>query len=418
MADTNRIIELMLKYVKGTISTDEQAELNAWLNASETNRLRFKERVDEKNILVNLALWDEAVAEKEATRQRIGDRLEAEGVLGEGVGRIVPMRPRFGPRWVAAASVILLLAGGVLFWVMRGSRAAGPEMPGFADAGNVRGNDLPPGGNKAVLTLANGSTIILDNRANGKIATQGTADVAKLDSGKLAYHSAKASAGREQSGKAHSDIGLLYNKVETPRGGQYEVVLQDGSRVWLNAASSIRFPTSFTGSDRKVEITGEAYFEIASVRGRPFHVVVGGMDIEVLGTHFNVNAYTDEAGVKTTLLEGKVKISTGGNSGILHPGEQLQVSGDNSMKLVKDVDMDEVVAWKNGFFQFNGADLPTMMRSIARWYDVQVRYEGTIPKVRASGMISRNTMASDILKVFQTSGFHFRIEGKTIIVMP
>jgi ferric-dicitrate binding protein FerR (iron transport regulator) len=253
--------------------------------------------------------------------------------------------------------------------------------------------------------LADGSTIILDNVQNGTLAQQGNTKVIKED-GKLAYN--LTSTGINE---------VLYNTISTPRGGQYQVDLPDGSRVWLNAASSLHFPTAFVGKERRVEITGEAYFEVAKNKAQPFIVSVNGAEVQVLGTHFNVMAYNDENAIKTTLLEGSVKFVNGSTSSLLKPGQQSQLSENGQVKVVSNVDVDAVTAWKNGNFDFQGEDIETVMRQLSRWYNVDVVYRNK-PDELFYAEIPRNTKLSDVLKALELTGkLRFGIEGKKIIVM-
>ncbi len=274
-------------------------------------------------------------------------------------------------------------------------------------------NDIAPGSNKAVLTLANGRQIILNNARNGSLAAQGNTDFIKKGEGRLVYN-AKAN-----TDKATAE--LAYNTISTPRGGQYQVVLPDGSHVWLNAASSIRFPAAFTGKDREVAITGEAYFEVAHNKVKPFRVSVNGQTVEVLGTHFNINAYTDEPSMKTTLLEGRVRITKDNRVAMLKPGEQATIAGAGNFK-IETVNTEEAVAWKDGLFQFKDATLLIVMRQLSRWYDVRVEYEGNMPKTVFSGKLHRNVNASQVLEILKYFNVNFRIEGtgvqKKIIVTP
>jgi ferric-dicitrate binding protein FerR (iron transport regulator) len=199
--------------------------------------------------------------------------------------------------------------------------------------------------------------------------------------------------------------------------------LADGTKVWLNAASSVRFPVAFTGKERKVEITGEAYFEVAKDKTKPFRVKANSSEIEVLGTHFNVNAYDDEASIKTTLLEGKVKISvpvSGRKSSYksLFPGEQAEISKDGKIKVKGHADTEEAVAWMNGHFQFKSADIKTVLRQIARWYDVEIEYRGNID-LHFTGQLTRNENVSKVLNELMLTGeVHFKIDGRKIIVSP
>jgi len=205
--------------------------------------------------------------------------------------------------------------------------------------------------------------------------------------------------------------------LSTPRAAQYQLVLPDGSKVWLNAASSIHYPTAFAGKERKVEITGEAYFEVAQDARLPFIVKTNGMEVKVLGTHFNVNAYEDEAMVRTTLLEGAVLMTKDAATALLQPGEQAQLTKAGDLKLVHNADIAEAVAWKNGLFQLNSADVPAIMRQMARWYDVEIVYEEGVPDGHISGKVPRGMNLSQVLEIFEVSGVHFKIEGRKIIVL-
>lgn len=270
-------------------------------------------------------------------------------------------------------------------------------------------NDIDPGGDKAVLTLGDGSTIMLDNAANGELAAQGNQKVIKLDAGQLAYKQGADHAGA---------VVPEYNTIATPRGGRYEVILPDGTRVWLNAASSLRFPTAFVGKERVVELSGESYFEVAHRPDQPFKVrFADGAEIKVLGTHFNIQAYKDET-VKATLLEGAVEISKQTMRGIMKPGQQAVIRKEGDVRIVSNVDTEEAIAWKNGYFQFNRADIATIMRQIERWYDVEVEFRGKLSYKEFVGKVPRNTRVSEVLKILELSKVHFIIEGKKIIVMP
>lgn len=261
--------------------------------------------------------------------------------------------------------------------------------------------DIPPGGNKAVLTLANGQTIVLDNAQNGELATQGNTQVSKQDSA-LSYNV-----------NGHT-ASVSYNTLTTPRGGFFRLTLPDGSTVWLNAASSLRFPTAFIGNAREVQLTGEAYFEVAKNASMPFRVTVNNMEVNVLGTSFNINAYADENTVRTTLLDGAVSVSDGTQRSLLQPGDQAS-SGAKGFTLSRP-DTDGVIAWKNNMFSFNGANLEQVMRQLSRWYDVEIKYTGPVKERLFVGNISRNYKLSEVLSILNASDVQFRIEGKQIIV--
>lgn len=316
----------------------------------------------------------------------------------EGSGRLVKMNPVV--KWLAAASVVLV-AGLVYFLVTK--KEASQSLAGGS---KKTGNTIQPGGDKAVLTLTDGSTIILDSANGGIIASQGSSKVTNLD-GQLSYN----------TDASQMNAAVVYNTITTPKGGQYQLTLADGSKVWLNSTSSLRFPTSFQGEKREVELTGEGYFEIAHNAAAPFTVKVNDTEVEVLGTHFNINSYSDEPTLKTTLLEGSVKVKKNGQFVYLHPGQQAIVDPkEKNIKIDFNVNIEEVIAWKNGKFLFHGADIPTIMRQVARWYDAEVVIEKT-PSEPISGGLSRSENVTQLLKILEATGkVHFKINGKQIIV--
>src|SRR5690606_29853914 len=265
--------------------------------------------------------------------------------------------------------------------------------------------NIAPGSNKAALTLADGSTILLDDAAEGKISEQGNTFVYKTN-GTLSYNA--------QNVNSNLNAKQSFNTLTTPRGGQYKIVLPDSTVVWLNAESSIRFPTKFSAHERNVSLTGEAYFEVATNKSAPFKVNLESMEVEVLGTHFNVMAYSDEKSVNTTLIEGSVKIHKNQQQKLLRPGQQARVS--NTIK-VSNVDVNEAIAWKNGLFQFKEANIETILRQIGRWYDVKIEYQGEISDEKYRAEISRKANLSQVLKILEISGLKFSLkEGRTITV--
>lgn len=307
-----------------------------------------------------------------------------------------PVKPLKTLRWVAgiAASLLLLLAA-LLFLQKKDL----PQPPPVA-AKQQRVPDIKPGRNVASLTLADGSEILLDDANNGVLASQGATTVIKSKAGQLVYNEG-ATAGAAAS--------PVYNTITTPYGGQYQVTLEDGTIVWLNAGSSLTFPTVFTGSERTVRLKGEAYFEVAHYTAMPFKVEARGQTVQVLGTKFNIMAYEDEASVHTTLLDGAVKVIKGSRSRVLKPGEQSKVSGDEIS--VQEVDLDAALAWKNGYFVFKNEDIGSIMRKIARWYNVNVQFEGQFGRKTFGGKISRNRDISEVLKTLELTGsIRFRIE--------
>lgn len=275
-------------------------------------------------------------------------------------------------------------------------------------------NDAVPGSDKAILTLANGKKIMLGTLGTGTIARQGATQVEKVKGGHLVYQALGNNA-QTPGGAAPQEV--TYNSISTPKGGQYTVTLPDGSKVWLNAVSSITFPTEFKEHERKVSITGEVYFEVAKNKNMPFTVQSNGQNVKVLGTHFNINAYDDENKTRTTLLEGSVQISANNSSKILTPGQQADVD-DHQITIINGSDAETAVAWKNGNFIFNDADLPSLMRQLARWYDVTIIYQGNVGEHEFVGQIKRSAKLSSVLKILAVSGVHFTISGKNLYIQP
>jgi transmembrane sensor len=357
-------------------------------------------KASDEELEIFFHLMNEGKLEKE-----LEEVMNEDALTKETGGIISPFYKRTWFR-IAAAAVLILIAGTIYLLVNKTNN----QQP---IAGNQQQpiKDVAPGGNKAVLTLADGSTIILDNAANGTVSQQGNTKILKLGDGQLAYNSLN-----------EKPKEVLYNTITTPRGGQYQMILSDGSGVWLNAASSIRFPVAFTGNVRKVEITGEAYFEVAKNPAMPFIVSVAGKsEVEVLGTHFNINSYVDEATINTSLLEGSVKITelTTFKSRVITPGQQAQLNSNGQININTNTDLEEVMAWKNGKFDFGEAtDVKTIMRQLARWYNVDVEYRGVI-KEHIGGKISRNVNVSKVFEMLGLTGIvRFEIDGKKVIVMP
>lgn len=384
----------MEKYLSGTITEEERDLFHQMLDRPEYYKqlqLIFDRELEEHAFE---GAADENIAS--LIKQNIFKQIRAEKVPAKMI--------RFNWKRMAVAAVFIFLMGSGVWWLTR---------PGKPDTGlssgslTVSKNVLAPGGNKAILTLANGTKILLDTVAKGVFAQQGKVSIIKLQNGELAY--------TENNGKAAES---LYNTITTPKGGQYQLLLSDGSKVWLNATSSLRFPASFSGNKRVVELNGEGYFEVAKNSSMPFHVKMNDLDIRVIGTHFNINGYSDEAFVRTTLLEGKVSVAKAGKTYLLSPGEQASVSDKGAIELNTLVNTDEVIAWKNGMFHFKSADLKSILRQASRWYDVNFQYEADITE-RFSGQISRNVNATELLEILQLTGkVHFKTNGRNIIVMP
>lgn len=394
-------LDILDKYVNGTATQQEEELLFAYYNSFQQNEVWNEELAGPSQVMETTLL------------QRLQQSIRDQEAVGEMEYHSTPVR-RLWPGIAAAAAVIIMLSATTWYFLMRTPKT---EVAKTDDTRTVEERIAAAGHNKAYLTLGNRSTIMLDSSVNGKLAQQGAATIIKENNGLLTYKISPEKPTEE----------VLVNTLTTPRGGQYQLVLPDGSKVWLNAASSIRYPTVFTGNERIVEIKGEAYFEVAKIPSasggkKPFQVYISSAKgiregvVEVLGTHFNVNAYDDEQQVKTTLLEGSVKVTKDAASAILKPGQQASLSQSSHTIPVQTINADQVIAWKNGMFSFKGADVYTVMRQIARWYDVQVVLEDEI-KEKFFIEINRNTDIASMLKILEATGSgHFRMEGKKVVV--
>jgi ferric-dicitrate binding protein FerR (iron transport regulator) len=309
-------------------------------------------------------------------------------------------------KWSAAAVLILALAGGGILFLTRNKKD--PKSLAIIPAHPAA--NIVPGSNQAVLTLANGQQIILNNAQNGVLSKQGNIQVIKLDSGKLAY----TTTSNDKPSPANE---VTYNIISTPRGGQYQITLPDETKVWLNAESSLRFPTSFTDKERNVQLTGEAYFEVAQNKDKPFVVKANQTETRVLGTHFNIMAYGDENAVRTTLLEGSVQMGQGMQSSLLHPGEEgvFDIRGGDIR--TRAVNTRAAIAWKEGYYYFDRTPVQSVMRQIARWYNVDIVYQGAIPRDEIVGKIPRTAYVSEVLHIMELIGIRFKIEDRKIIVL-
>ncbi|MGX5819255.1 FecR family protein [Chitinophaga lutea] len=379
----SNILSLVEKYLDGTIAPAEEAELMAWYQAQ-----------NERDVE-----WTSGDADEEAqVRLRMLSRLQQH--IDAPVKKPVARR-----RWyaVAAAASVLLALGLAGYFVY--PLLTKPARPAYT----ATVQDVGPGGNKAILTLDNGEKVVLEDAKDGMISRQGNAAVHKNDSGHVQYNNLAA------AGNA-----VVYNTLSTPFGGQYRVTLQDGTNVWLNAGSSLRFPATFPQDERKVTLSGEAYFEVAKDRRRPFLVAVeGGADVRVLGTHFNVSSYADEQQQVITLLEGAVNVHYGSTDATLTPGREAVLHKASGKLNVTEVDTEAAVAWKNGYFLFDNEKVEDIMRQVSRWYDVEVRYEGDISKKAIAGSLSRSKNVSEVLNMLELTGaVHFKLEGRRITVMP
>ncbi|MFD0765385.1 FecR family protein [Mucilaginibacter lutimaris] len=393
-----RLRYLFDRYYSKTATPKERDELFAVINAGATD--------DELSLLIRQA-WDDLKPGDAPVFSIDKTNLILSNILGaEEPGKQAKDHKNiflWAKIAVAAISLVLLTFGAYNYL-----RPKHPVQQGQIVKVKRPHNDALPGGNKAVLTLANGKTIILDNAGNGTLAKDGSTLIKKTADGRVIYNT---------SALATVNTAPTTNTITTPRGGQYQVVLPDGTQVWLNSASSLSFPTRFTGKLRQVEITGEAYFEVTKNPLMPFNVKTNKANIRVLGTHFNVMAYDDEVTMKTTLLEGAVDITSGTFTARLKPGQQAQIKKSGQNAVIDNVDVDDETAWKDGIFQFREVGIDAILRQAARWYDVQVAYNGKIPDRKFTGRISRNVKASVLLDILRYTGVDLKIEGNEIIVL-
>lgn len=385
------ISQLVQKSLRESLETQEQLTLDQWLHESSANQELYRQLQEEE--FTTMELRKLFTYDKAALLEKIMAAPEASSMQRR---RVFPI----GIRWWAAAAVLLLIGTGAWYFTHRPQ----PAIPQISKTNPSP--DVDPGREGAILTLADGSKLTIDSFSNGLVTTQNGVKV-MLHNGQLSY------AGN------NTNKDIVYNVMSTPTGRSFQLKLPDGTGVWLNARSSIRYPTVFSSKERRVEITGEAYFEIAPDAASPFYVNINNKaTLQVLGTHFNVNAYENEKTMNTTLLEGAVRIQRNNGDAVqLKPGQQAQLS--DKIKVVPVEDADQVMAWKNGLFNFEGAHLDQVMRQLERWYDIQVVYEKSIPDIQFFGEISRNLKLSEVIDALKMSDVHFRIEkDRKLIVIP
>lgn len=389
-----RLEELFTKYLNERLTDTEEKELfQLWLNPSlENSRVKIMEN-----------LYDGLPADKDMSGA------DAEMIFQQIIQSQSSESPRlmFGKRrniwgWLTVAASILVVVGLVSY--LFSSRKEIPiQQTAKADQATDR---VAPETNRAMIKLGNGETIYLDSAANGSLTVQGSIKVVKLEDGKIAY---------EETGSP-SEEKISYNTLFNPRGSRViDITLSDGSRVWLNSGSSVTYPIVFAGNERQVSVDGEAYFEIAHDASKPFFVRKGNTEVKVLGTNFNVNAYNDEADIRVTLLQGSVQVTNSQSAAVIKPGDQAIVKLDK-IAVAGNVDLEQVMSWKEGYFRMKGTDLAFLMRQIARWYDIEVVYKSKVPEARFGGIISREVSLLDVLMALEQYGIDARMENGKIVV--
>ncbi|MDB5222090.1 MAG: hypothetical protein JWN83_757 [Chitinophagaceae bacterium] len=374
---------MILKYLRNELDANEKRILDEWIHSSSENGQFFQEFTDERTLKKELTIFQDIAIE--AGRKKLYKKMEWDS-------KIRPMNSWL--RYAVAASVLLLLSTGAYFvFFNKEQKQAKTEIAKDVEA---------PKATKAIITLGNGKQILLDSVNSGTLATQGNVNIVKTADGKIIY-----------SGTTDE---MVSNTLTNPRGSNVvDMTLADGSHVWLNSGSSVTYPVAFAGNERKVQITGEAYFEVTHNAAMPFVVEKNDVSVHVLGTHFNVNTYDDESVIKVTLIEGSVKVSRANISRLLKPGQQAQLN--NKEIKIEDTNIEEVMAWKNGLFSFNKANIQTVLRQLGRWYDVDVVFEGKVPAQLFGGEIQRNIQLSKVLESLEKNGVRFRIENKKIVVL-
>jgi transmembrane sensor len=385
----DHLAALVTRYMSGELASGEALELEAWADSSPANRRLLSRMLNEAELERELDQWrsiDPGLAyERWKAYMQARKRARVLRIMG----------------WSVAASLLVAVVTGAVHSILSSDVRVVPVKP-------IAARTVLPGRNTATLTLSNGQVVLLDSTDKGELARQGNTRLMNTGNGSLSY----IVVGKDAVTPA------TYNILTTPKSGQYQVLLPDGSRVWLNNVSSLRYPTMFKGGNRTVELTGEAYFEIAKDPARPFIVKVRDESVEVLGTSFNIMSYSEEGGTQTTLLSGAVRVNTGAAAVRLKTDEQSKIEPGGGVTILKDVPSQDIVSWKNGFFYFGRASFAAVMRQLARWYDVEVVYEGDAPEMEFGGKIDRSLPLDELLKFLDRNHIHFRLEGRKLIVLP
>lgn len=374
-----RTAYLIAGFLKQTLTEEEKDELDKWILASDENMIVFEKMTDEKNV-AQAAEWFR--------------KMNVEKDLAETKSKISVRKPQRLWQYTVAASIVIAIGAGIYFYQNSITQKNKSEVV-------AQKQDIMPGSNKATLTLGNGKIIELGKAGDDTTINGGTKILRK--DGQIIYK------------PDTTENVVVYNTLTVPRKGQYKLILPDGSKVWLNSESSIKYPVSFPGKERRVFVTGETFFEVAKDKTKPFRVVAGDVTVEALGTQFNVNAYTNEPFFSATLIEGSIRVSKGSAVKILKPSQQAQMT--NTEFQIVDTDNDDAIAWKNNQFKFTNTSIDEIMRQIARWYDADIVYQDKVT-LHLNAIIERDVPVSKLLSILEaTNEVHFKIDGKKIIVM-
>ena len=380
------IAHLLLKQVSGELTPAEELVLQEWRTLSVDNAQLYDELIQPAALQSRLREFEEATAQAALVQAPVVK-----------TGKVLHRH------WWRYAAAFLILLGSSALFLTRTRKTDTITVGKPVEIANT--------GHKATLTLADGTVISLDSSSGGAIAQQGNSSIVKMPDGTIRYDK-----------KGAADAEVMMNTMSTPKGGQYRLILPDGTIVWLNAASSVTYPAAFAAGARNIKMTGEAWFEVAPEKGKPFMVDINGEGfVEVLGTAFNINAYKDNGTVKTTLVNGKLRVrnapirQTAADAVVLLPGQQA-IQETHSLQVMNDVNLAQVLAWKNGIFDFNGASFRQLMMEVERWYDVDVKYEGAMPDIRFKGKMDRAIKLAGVIRFLNDYGVHAQLEGRILII--
>lgn len=389
-----KIARLINNKLQGDLCEQDQAFLINWIQSSSANQIIYEELMNAENLketILHLEQYD-----TEFYGRRIFDQLELPWVetAKQKPGHLSFIKTALF-KWAAAACFFFMVGYGGFYWFSHQYHKSTASLV----------KSIVPGSSKAILTLADGSTVILDSAHHGSIGKQGEVSIVNVQNGLIAYKGASA------------DITPPLNTMTIPKGGEFQLVLSDGTKVRLNSASSLQYPVAFVGKQREVRLSGEAYFEVAKNKNMPFIVSVNGMQVRVLGTHFNIKAYPDEKNIRTTLIEGSVKVSDAGKEVLITPGQQAVLNNTDHSLHVRQANLDEVLAWTKGEFLFENTNIQSIMRQVSRWYNAEIIFDTDLSSIRFSGGMRREQNIQQLLEILETDGrLQFEIKGQSIIV--